>query len=440
MVSVRVKEKLFHQVGVIHFRLFGHEMSDEMRKFLGNLSWSFFGGITAGGILFITNILAGRWLGPEEYGKYNFIAAFSTIALLLMNFGLDVTTLHFVSRARSSGERELLIGTSFFSILFTILLGILILVGLADFFVDELAVDSGIYFVAIIFTTVLSIKNLLDSYLRGIGLFKEQSRYKILEACLTFGALLTVLLSGIFVGHLSYLAYVSSLFFGTIVIIFFILCRVKEYLQFKNFSVVTLKSMFWYGLFVLIGGVSSLFLLNLDKIFVNKYLGIEQLGLYGAYYTASMTLTTYASLIFLNVFFPAVSGSNLDLETILTKLNTLTIRLFLPAFLLIAMCTRGALLLFGDAYPVDWLLILEFSLLSVIFSYFTIVWWLVAAAGTRGMAFTSLAGFIIGISFIFTMVLSQSILSMHLTVVYLIISAILGGLLGNFAVKSKFIN
>lgn len=200
-----------------------------------------------------------------------------------------------------------------------------------------------------------------------------------------------------------------------------------------------LKNMFSYGIFVLLGGAASL-LLNFDKIFINKYLGVEQLGLYGAYYTASMTLTTYASLLFLNVFFPAVSSPDLSRVTILTKLNALTKRLFLPAFFLVVVCTRGALLLFGDAYSVDWILIFEFSLLSIIFSYFTVVWWLVAAASTKGMAFTSIVGFMIGIFFISAMVLSQSILSMHITVIYLIFSAMLGGFLGNYVVRSKFIN
>lgn len=38
-----LQEKSMALAGKVHLRIFGHEIGEEMRKFLGNLSWSFLG-------------------------------------------------------------------------------------------------------------------------------------------------------------------------------------------------------------------------------------------------------------------------------------------------------------------------------------------------------------------------------------------------------------
>lgn len=55
-----VKIKLISLAGVIHLKIFGHEMGDEMEKFLGNLGWMGSGALVSGIFIFITNLAAGR--------------------------------------------------------------------------------------------------------------------------------------------------------------------------------------------------------------------------------------------------------------------------------------------------------------------------------------------------------------------------------------------
>ena len=77
-------------------------MSGEMKNFLGNLSWSFFGGIIAAGIMLSVNIAAGRILGPVEYGKYGLVIALSSILLIPMLLGLDVALTHFIAQSNEN--------------------------------------------------------------------------------------------------------------------------------------------------------------------------------------------------------------------------------------------------------------------------------------------------------------------------------------------------
>ena len=97
-IGISIKQRLFQIAEIIHLRVFGHAMSDEMRKFLGNLSWSFFGGIIAAGATFTVNIVAGRLLGPEEYGKYSLVFLISQIFLIPMIFGMDTAIARTISK------------------------------------------------------------------------------------------------------------------------------------------------------------------------------------------------------------------------------------------------------------------------------------------------------------------------------------------------------
>ena len=97
-IGPSLKQRLFQIAEIIHLRVFGHAMSDEMRKFLGNLSWSFFGGIIAAGIMFAVNILAGRWLGPEEYGKYHIVLALGQVFVIPMLMGMNTSAAYHIAK------------------------------------------------------------------------------------------------------------------------------------------------------------------------------------------------------------------------------------------------------------------------------------------------------------------------------------------------------
>jgi len=98
MISI-AKRKLMSIAEIIHLRIFGHEMSEEMRKFIGNLGISFFGGAISSVLLFSVSVLAGRFLGPVEYGKYAlYVALFSFLAIFL-SFELETTIVRIVARA-----------------------------------------------------------------------------------------------------------------------------------------------------------------------------------------------------------------------------------------------------------------------------------------------------------------------------------------------------
>jgi len=70
MNLMALKSRAISFTEVLHRRIFGHEMSDVMRKFLSNLSWSFFGGVASSVIMALVTILAGKNLGAVSFGEF----------------------------------------------------------------------------------------------------------------------------------------------------------------------------------------------------------------------------------------------------------------------------------------------------------------------------------------------------------------------------------
>lgn len=428
-----IKLKLISIAEIAHLRIFGHEMSEEMRKFLGHLSWSFFGGIIAAGMMFILNIFAGRILGPEEYGKYSFIVAFSAIAVLFMTLGIDVTTLHYVAK-KNINERNKYFSTSFFVVLIMATICFFVLSLFAKIFSKKLNIVEDVYFFSILFTFILALKNLFDSYLRGMNLFEKQARVKIIEAVIAciFFSILYILLSK----NIDYKIYIESLMAGSVCLILIIFINAKKYLKLNNFSITVLKEIFSYGFFVFLGGLAATLLFSLDKILINKFLGGAQLGIYNAYFLSSMTIVTQFTVIFLNVFFPIVSSIK-DKEEIFKKINKLSLFLLIPSFFISCFVIRISLLLFGHQYPTDWMLIWKFSMLSLLYAYFTILWWFISSYGLKGIRFTSVVGLIIGFVFIFLVILFRNVVSLNMIVNFLFFVMLNAVALGNISIKKR---
>ncbi|WP_286681164.1 lipopolysaccharide biosynthesis protein, partial [Methanoculleus sp. DTU007] len=77
---------LFALTNTIYRAIFHEEISTEVEKFIKNLSYVGIGTIVASVFSFSFNILAGRWLGPSEYGTFTLIqsvAMFLYIPMLL---------------------------------------------------------------------------------------------------------------------------------------------------------------------------------------------------------------------------------------------------------------------------------------------------------------------------------------------------------------------
>jgi O-antigen/teichoic acid export membrane protein len=182
---------------------------------------------------------------------------------------------------------------------------------------SPLIAEYSFYLPALLLITLLF--NLLDNYNKVLydavlGTFLKEFLFRVLN----FG-LICLFWFGVidFSGYL--FGYVISQGVPLIIIFISLLVRGEISLKFKPgfISHGLRKEIFFLSLFGILTGFSSIILTTLDKVFINRYLGENEVGIYAiATYFAVMIALPGRSVAKISIPFLAESWKNDDLDTI----------------------------------------------------------------------------------------------------------------------------
>jgi len=357
MLSI-AKRKFMSLAEVLHLRIFGHEMSPMMDNFLKSLSWSFVGIIISAGLFAIINILAGRLLGPQGYGKYNLVIALCSILSIPIVLGLDVTSVKFISGSSSESEKKQYLSNSFWIVCLSSSLFFLILITFSSLIRNFLGGSKNYVLLIVFFSIAVSFKSLFDSFIKSFYLFKFQAIAKIIEAVL-------VTLSFVMFFYLfhfnNYAYYVSSMLIGAATLCFLYFIKIRKFIV--RWNKAKLGDIISYSKTTLSIAIITTLMISLDKVFVGKFLGEESLGIFSAYLTASMVFIMQLVTVTNNVFLPMVNNAQTKYP-IIKKIDRLTVLFIIPGSFLIFCCSAVIMYFFGKEFETSLIYILIFSILA----------------------------------------------------------------------------
>lgn len=350
-----------------HQRFFGHGMSSEMREFVGNLSWSFFGGLLASAVMFAVTILAGRWLGPAEYGKYNSLLSLATALAAFFLFGMNTTSVRFLSDPKYAAQQRTILSTALITVCIVTAVITLLLVGLQDWILPTVKQSLPFLVAAILLGFALSLKNMNDGFLRAVNRIKLQSSLRFIEALIVLTVFLAITLGAHQYNASSYAyAVIVGAFFFSLVSLFVL----RQLLT--GFSGQMFGTMFHgYGKFLIVGSLLSMIVAT-DKFLIGKLVGLPELGLYSAYYAASHLIVAELTALFMNVFWPSLIRNAHSMDAIMQKIQRLFVLLAPLWVALIAVNTSIFLLFFGEAYTFRWDYVILFSLNTFVGVLYTV--------------------------------------------------------------------
>jgi|GEM_PF-1182661 len=360
-----MKKFLISIVEKVHLKIFGHEMSDQMRGFLGNLSWSFYGGILSMPITIVVGTLAGRFMGPEQYGKYNLIILLSTYIISVSFFGLDISTIKNVAKAKTKEQKQKSFFSSFVSVALVTTLFLALVLVFRQQISSVFGLDKTLILFVVIYTLIVTFKLILDILARALEKFKLQAAGRMAE--------ILVLVVGFIFVTAAYKKLDYQLFSGIILSGALLVCAIYFfYLRgyFKHFSFSTLKAQLSEGKFFMLSAVLGTIFISSDRLLIAKYIGVAELGIYSAYYAASLALVTGLSLILTNVLLPATART--DDKSFILKIDRLCIKGFLPIYLVICASIFVFLNLFGKSYPLKLSYLLLFALIATLYFFQTV--------------------------------------------------------------------
>lgn len=354
-LSIQTSEKI-HQI------IFGHSMSQEMRRFLSNLSWSFLAGIIVLPLMMLLISIAGRLIGPSEFGKYSLIVVISQLLVVLAFFGLDTTTVKYLAKERTEAGRRALATTNG-----KFVLSLASLIVLFSFlFAPMVSKISGRYGelipLAAIFTFLVTIKLFLDLLIRGSEQFKLQMAGKLVEVAVV---IILFALFFLVMDKRTYWYLLAALSGGAVVASLFYFRRLAK--LFRTWAVVNISGQLAESKLFFVGALLGTLFLSADRILIGQFLDLKTLGIYSAYYLASLTVVAQATQLFTNVFFPA--SARVKNKSFAAKIDRLLVVGFVPLVVAIAVVAAVIMAIFGREYPLTIGYLVGFSLLSALYFF-----------------------------------------------------------------------
>ena len=370
----------------------GLNLSEDSRNLLKNFLYVLTGVIPSQIIALIYATLAARTLGPSEYGSFALLQSVSIFLSVPMLLGFSTSMVKHVSEKEDyNSQSEIITDTYIIIGILSILSSIIYLI-----FIKQISQIFGIsiyyIYISIIFAFLYSIYTITCNTLRS--LFKMKT-FAVVQ--LASSAILLIVFAALISWNIvSYKTMVYSIFIAYFSISLAILIIIRKYLV-LGFSKYWFSRLSNYALYSMLGGISSIFVTNSDKIIMNYYLTTTDIGIYSIYSMATYNLITLFFGIFITVFFPfACKHKNKYL--LFQKINKNIIYLIVFGLPSASICQFIILKLLGNKYPYNFELSLLFGIAGICICIDGIYGWLMNSAGQHGVKITSYAALMLSFS------------------------------------------
>lgn len=361
----------------IYFRVFGEEMTAGMRGFVKDLSITSFSMMIVAFLMLIFQLVSGRVLGPEEFGKYSLLDSAGQFVFVIMTLGISTSLIFHVSRERDAKAKKEIGSTAFFVLFVSILFWTIVLI-LASPLMSRLFGFSSLWFKTLVFYgAVFSLQYFSKSLLRANRQMKMYASIDIISSLVLLVSLFIIIF---FFEIQSFITPAISRIVSYFLFFVIVLWLNKGLLL--NFSTKYIRPLLAYGAASFLFWVSVAILGVLDKIILTQTLGFETLGIYYAYLLGSNAIIYQMVFVFITNFFPAVSVHN-NKRDVYKKLTLLFGGYWWLIFIVSAISTIFMMLLFGREYPVNLFYIVLVSANCVFYTAYQILLWQLNSFGQR---------------------------------------------------------
>ncbi len=364
----------------LYVRLTGEPSSERVRVFVSHLGWVSLGFVVAKALTVAVNVLAGRWLGPAEYGRYNLALSVGAFSSPLMFGGLYLSVVRAVSSA-APRDRGRFYGTTL-----TLAAGMGLLWGAVFWALQGplcrwLGAPPFLYQEGIAYGAAYGIFLLMTSFLQAESDFRLRAFSEMIFAAV----FLTVFLAW---GRLNetHVSAVGALIAGYAAGGLYLLTRKSGLFRF-GFSRDAAAALISYGAWAMVSALCQSFQMFFLRFVVNRHLSVADVGLLSAYTLSSLFLGFYLAWIFTLVLFPA-AAAHPDRAALWRKMQRGGVRLALPMAVFFGLSQAGALWVLGDDYLFRWDLLIPLALTAVAAVGQSVLGGLAASEGARGLRWT----------------------------------------------------
>ncbi|OGD61716.1 hypothetical protein A3A71_00660 [Candidatus Berkelbacteria bacterium RIFCSPLOWO2_01_FULL_50_28] len=419
-------------VGRIYALVFGEKMSGEAKDFTKNLGIVSIGYGVSLVLGFVFQVLLGRVLGPDQYGRFSLVNSVALFLYIPMSLGLSTALTKYNAEQTSDGERKKYISSAILIFFAASLVSILLYIAFREGFLRIFNVPSLVFYLAIAYAFLYTLDSLTKGGLRSLNMFKQLSYLYALYGIAGLVGLLILIQFNL----ISFTSAIYTVFaaFGIVIIGSFI--NLRRYFSPTSFSPPFAKNLLMYGAAGILGGIASTFLVQTGKLLINGYLTVGEVGIYSAYYASSINIAFILNAVFISVFFPTAAKFSTR-QPIFSKIKRLSPFLYgtvIPGLFIVQLII---LKIYGASYPIELPLILAFSVAGALIIHYTLYIWTFASEGLRGIRTSNLITvFIAGINLLFGFLLIPRLHIMGAVLAFILAYAV--GVMISTIMKNRF--
>ena len=344
-------------------------MTKEDDIFVKNLLRAFWGYGIAGFCVFIFEIIAGKTLGPQTYGKYVLVSSIGLFLYLFTTLGVNAAMVKYGAGADNEARKKIISSGYFISFCASLFFALIFFV-FSKKISGLLSVPQHLFLASILLGILFGFYVMATDSLRTLYRIKNLAFFRA-----SYGILILTLLFLFFnfVSQTSYLTAVFSICISYFIIIIAITIKIKKYLALKP-DKFWIKQLLVYGSYAAIAGLMLTFLATQSQLFINWFSSSKEVGIYAAYYFSSINITVFLYNIFIVVFFPTVSRLE-QKQVALRKIGKIVPFLFLVWLPLLFLVQITALKFYGPQYPINIPLMLAFEVSAILICIYGLYSW-----------------------------------------------------------------
>lgn len=369
---------------MVYVLIFGKPPGPVAQKFIKNLTFIFTGLTVAKVISMVFQIYVGRSLGSIEYGKFALVNSMASLFWVPMLMGLSTAMVKYL--AENKEEKKNIISTSISMMVIFITLSSIVLYIIFPILASAFSVSQKYILGSIALALLYCGWVISQKIYQGL-----EKMNKLSMANISFSAIILVLVSFLFLmseENNSAAVALATMGVGYLLVSTLMLPELKKNFR-PNISRKWASPILKYGFVGIIGTISLQITVNINHIFLNIFLTLNDVGLYQAYQFSTMTVASFFVVGFATVFFPAASAykDKKEISFYMRRMLVLSPILFV-AFSAISFTI---LFLYGPEYTIMPYLIISFAVAAVVVSLHSIYGWFASSIGMKGITISTVS-------------------------------------------------
>lgn len=292
-----------------------------------------------------SQVAAGRWLGPEEYGQANLAVAAAAYFQIAPMLGFPTALSKYVASARSEEHQRRIVSTSFLGFFIWAALWLTILTLSARAIARHLGLQQGVFDAALLLAYCTAVFTVSASPLLGLKRFARRGLAEAVYGLLVPVALVFFMSAGVRDYHVLIYAVCCALGAAAVVA----LGSLVRYLR-LSFDRAAFSEVFFYSALAAINLVATACVLAPARLALNVSDSPTSVGIFSAYFTGTAQVALSAGTILASVLIPMASTAS-GQEWAWSAARRWTPWALCGAAALFSLSGAAGLLLFGEAYP-----------------------------------------------------------------------------------------